>query len=559
MNWLKRGPNRRSDPLNVGLWAWCLIGLGLRLLNLAGRPAWSDEWATVMFSLGHGFRSVPLDQLISLETLLAPARLDGAGAAQVVQRLMDESTHPPLYFLLSHAWIQLWQQSGELIDLGVARSLSVLFGCLSIPAVYFFAKLATQKRVSQSGAIAQTAAALTAVAPFGVYLAQDARHYTRALLFSVVSIGCFLKAWESLAPNDSEPAPEPLGLMPVVIWVAANLLGLATHYFVGLLLLAQVMALGVRGLLLTSWNVSWKLLWKPWPPVVAAIGLTVLGSLPWAIFWVRIPSDRLTAWVRQDFSALAVLGPLVRVLGSLGSMVALPAVEQVQWGVAMSFAQFQGIASGVILLAIAPWLLSHIWHGLRRQWASFPTLLSALATLLLAELGWVLLATYGFQRDLTLGARYLFGLLPVVSLGVAIALQQVRHPRRVLAIVVALGLAGSCFVAADVAYRKPDQSRQLAQEILASYWQDYAQNDPQTAERTQLLPTRPNRVPIVMGAVYKTHEQVGEMMSLAYEWQRLGNALKLSEAHHEGLPDPQFILAQREPLHNLVTQVFRTE
>ncbi|NJM58833.1 MAG: hypothetical protein HC857_17485 [Synechococcales cyanobacterium RU_4_20] len=28
---------------------------------------------------------------------------------------------------------------------------------------------------------------------------------------------------------------------------------------------------------------------------------------------------------------------------------------------------------------------------------------------------------------------------------------------------------------------------------------------------------------IVIGAVYKTHEQVGEMMSLAYEWQRLGD------------------------------------
>ncbi|NJM57739.1 MAG: hypothetical protein HC857_10310, partial [Synechococcales cyanobacterium RU_4_20] len=395
----------RSGWLDLTLVAWCLIGLGLRWLNLASRPAWSDEWATVVFSLGHGFRSVPLDQLISLETLLAPARVGGAGLAQVVQSLMGESTHPPLYFVLSHVWIRLWQQTGSLIDLGVVRSLSVLFGCLTISLAYWLAQVSTQSK-----AIARTTAALMAVSPFGVYLAQDARHYTLALVFSILSMGCFLRAWRSLEPDEASRdggeslRARPLGWSTVVLWVTANVLGIATHYFVGLLLLAQVTALLIKGVRLGNL----RSIWRPLLPIAVAMGLTLLGSLPWAIGLSRIPGDRLTDWVHQDFSALELLGPPVRLVGTLTSMVMLPAVEQVPWGVA--------IASIAWVLGGAAWLLPQIWRGLRQQWPKFSTVLSALVAVLLAELGWILLATYGFQLGLDPGGGGdLFGVSPVVG------------------------------------------------------------------------------------------------------------------------------------------------
>ena len=572
----QKGRRPGRDGLGIGLLAWCLVGFGLRFLGLNLKPAWSDEWATLVFSLGHSFRSVPLDQLISLETLLGPAQLDGAGITQVVQSLMSESTHPPLYFVLSHGWIHLWQRMGEQVDLGVARSLSALFGIVTIPAAYVLAQVTTRSR-----AIARTAAALMAVSPFGIYLAQDARHYTLAMLFSMVSMGCFVQAWRSLH-RQSENA---LSLTTVALWVTANLLGLATHYFVGLLLLAQVTVLVGRGLWLGlrgSWlRESWwqeKRGWQKGSPIAIAIGLTLLGALPWGIFLIRIPDDSLTSWIQRDPSALGLWGPPLRLFVALGSMVVMPAVEKVPVGVA--------IATSVLVLVAVFWLGVQLWQGRQRkpqaqtglnqtpvnqtaanqtaasqtpasqmvanqaaanQVAASPihSSVSALAALLVAELAWILWATYGFGRDLSLGSRYLFGLLPVVGLLVAIVAQRSYRPRRFRRLLVLLGIMGSLFVTADVAYSKPDQSRLLVQDIQSAYQRD-GQRD---GQRNGQSPS------IVIGAVYKTHEQVSEMMSLAYEWQRMvprrGDGMGA-----ELVPDPLFVLAQRRTANQLATHAF---
>ena len=51
---------------------WTIIGGILRFTNLGAKSPWTDEFATMVFSLGNDFRSVPLNQLISLDTLLQP-------------------------------------------------------------------------------------------------------------------------------------------------------------------------------------------------------------------------------------------------------------------------------------------------------------------------------------------------------------------------------------------------------------------------------------------------------------------------------------------------------
>lgn len=543
-----------GDGLDVTLLAWCLVGFGLRFLGLNAKPAWSDEWATLVFSLGHSFRSVPLDQLISLETLLGPARLDGAGVTQVVQSLMSESTHPPLYFVLSHGWIHLWQRAGELVDLGVARSLSAFFGMVAIPAAYLLAQVTTRSR-----AIARTAAALMAVSPFGVYLAQDARHYTLAMLFGMVSIGCFVQAWRSLHQSSEHQSSETaLSLTTVALWVTANLLGLATHYFVGLLLLAQVTALVGRGLWLGlrgswlrgSWlrerrsRGSWlRGNWQNSSPIAIAIGLTLLGALPWGIFLIRIPDDSLTAWIQRDLSALELLGPPLRLLVALGSMVVMPAVEKVSVGVAIATSVL--VLVPVLGLGLQLWrrrtLHAQIGASQTAAAASIHSSVSALVALLVAELAWILWATYGFGRDLSLGSRYLFGLLPVVGLLAAMVVQRTDRPHRFRRTLVLLGMVGSLFVTADVAYSKPDQSRLLVQEIQSSYQRD-RQSDGQSSS-------------IVIGAVYKTHEQVSEMMSLAYEWQRM-EPRRVDGRGAESVPEPLFVLAQRQTANQLATHAF---
>ena len=89
------------------LFGWIVIGTGVRFINLDAKPPWSDEFATLVFSLGNSFRSVPLDKAIALDTLLQPLQpRPAASFTDVFHNLMTESTHPPVYFLLSHFWLQ---------------------------------------------------------------------------------------------------------------------------------------------------------------------------------------------------------------------------------------------------------------------------------------------------------------------------------------------------------------------------------------------------------------------------------------------------------------------
>ncbi|MBD0345448.1 MAG: glycosyltransferase family 39 protein, partial [Coleofasciculus sp. Co-bin14] len=156
------------------LLVWIAIGAVLRFTQLTGKPPWTDEFATLVFSLGNSFQPVPIDRAISLETLLQPLRLNPtAGAPTVLHHLLTEDHHPPLYFLLAHWWMQLVPTSGEYVSLWAARSLPAVFGVVSIPAAYGLGFLAFHSRL-----VAQLAAAMIAVSPYGIFLSQEARHYT---------------------------------------------------------------------------------------------------------------------------------------------------------------------------------------------------------------------------------------------------------------------------------------------------------------------------------------------------------------------------------------------
>ena len=116
-----------NDWVLLGL--WMVIGGVLRLTNLDAKPPWTDEFATMVFSLGNDFRSVPLNQVISLDRLLQPLSVNGdVGIGHVVSLLLQEDNHPPLYFVLVHLWVNLWQTAGEYVDVKVMRALPALLG-----------------------------------------------------------------------------------------------------------------------------------------------------------------------------------------------------------------------------------------------------------------------------------------------------------------------------------------------------------------------------------------------------------------------------------------------
>ena len=217
---------------------WLLIGTGLRLTQLDAKPPWTDEFSTIVFSLGNSFRTVPLDQAIALDVLLQPMQPNpNAGIADVLQHLFTETNHPPLYFVLAHWWMRLFSPDfGGLASVWAARSLSVLFGTLSIPAIYGLSWLAFRSQL-----LSQLTAAMIAVSPYGIFIAQEARHYTLLILWVIATLSCLVIATKHIQHRT------PIPVWVVVLWGCINAFGISTHYFFVLTLGTEALWLIVLG------------------------------------------------------------------------------------------------------------------------------------------------------------------------------------------------------------------------------------------------------------------------------------------------------------------------
>jgi len=56
----------------------------------------------MVFSIGNNYQIVPLNQIISLDTLLAPLQSNHqATIGDVIKLVIQEDNHPPLYFILA--------------------------------------------------------------------------------------------------------------------------------------------------------------------------------------------------------------------------------------------------------------------------------------------------------------------------------------------------------------------------------------------------------------------------------------------------------------------------
>ncbi|MBI4718939.1 MAG: glycosyltransferase family 39 protein [Planctomycetes bacterium] len=135
------------------------LGLALRLFRLDEQSLWYDEAYTLVTS------RLPMAEI--------PARL-----------VTDVDTHPPLYYLLLHAWHQVagfgaWE----------ARLLSALLGACGIAALYVLARRFVDR------ATAGFAALLMAVSQLGVMYGQEARPYALFHLLALAVAIAFVEAF----------------------------------------------------------------------------------------------------------------------------------------------------------------------------------------------------------------------------------------------------------------------------------------------------------------------------------------------------------------------------
>ncbi len=135
--------------------------------------------------------------------------------ASLILSNAGHSSHPGLYYLLLHYWLP----SGGTEVWG--RALSVLWGALTVPAIFALGTLLFNRKV------ALVASALLALAPFHVAYSQEARMYAQLAFLGVMALICFHRAVESGHPG---------------WWLATGVAATAaaaTHLFAFLLLAAM--------------------------------------------------------------------------------------------------------------------------------------------------------------------------------------------------------------------------------------------------------------------------------------------------------------------------------
>jgi uncharacterized membrane protein len=516
------------------LLVWLAIGSGLRFTHIAAKAPWNDEFTTLVFSLGNSFRTVPLDRAIATETLLMPVQLNPeASIRTVVQNLLTESTHPPIYFVLAHLWMKLFPSASNMPSFWAARSLAAIFGVASIPAMFGLGWLAFRSRL-----VGQIAAAMMAVSPFGIYLAQEFRHYTLTILWIVASLCCLVAAARAVERRIA--LPSWVGFM----WVAVNSLGIASHYLFIVTHCAE--ALVLVGLWIWNFMVRIDNSYSYWRRLYAAAIGTLAGVSIWIPIWLSVPKQELTHWV-YDFHPLNHwLLTIGRFLAWTITMVSLLPVE--------GTTQPIQIASILILSIFIIWLLPISfkglkflvrWQGTCRETQVFIAFISAAIALLLS-------ISFGLGADLSIAARYQFVYFPALLtlLGAVLAVYWNGHfeagknltdtearpspllgakGKKAVAIVWLMGFIGALTVVTNFSYQKPDRA-----DLLVPIIQRGSQSSS-----------------VLIATAHENREQIGKMMALAWEFKHLPSATDRREN------SPLFLLAHQEPSSQTAKEVLQ--
>ena len=516
---------------------WIGIGTLVRFTHLTAKPPWTDEFATLVFSLGHSFETVPSDRPIALEALMQPLQLPPADAAGVWRYLLSEDVHPPFYFVLANAWMRWFSADSGLVSLGLARSLPAWFGVASIPAMFGLSWLLLRSIV-----VCQLATAMIALSPFGVYLAQEARHYTLGILWVIASLSCLILAVRRLQRR-RVPA---IGVM--LIWIVVNGLGIATHYFFMISLTAMTIALAVFAFRqVASRRVALEqtatfrqafvnspvrssrtlLLTAPWRRIYFVMLGTAIAGAVWLPILTEVRSRDITQWIQnsQPFNWLDLINPIVQSIATWTTMLVLLPLESDQLGVA--------IAAGVVMIAFIVWAIPQLYRGLRMQWIDPQTgwIVQVIASVVLGAIALFFLASYGFRTDLTRGARYNFVYFPAVVLLLGVSLaglwdssrrqsssSRTSHKlidRSKIAVLVILlfALLSDFTIVNNLGYRK-----YYRPDVIVPWIQSRSPN------------------PALIATTHQTLVQTGEMMGLGWQFLAAANPPQFLLAHERQNP-----------------------
>ncbi len=458
---------------------------------MTSKPPWIDEFATIVFSLGNSFQVVPLNQIITTDTLLQPLQINPKfGVQEVLQKLLTEDIHPPVYFVLAHWWMSLWQGQDLIFK---ARSISAIFGIASIPSIYGLAWLSFR-----SSLIAQLAAAFMAVSPYSIFLAQEARHYTLGSLWVIASLYFLVVAVRRIQQQ------QPLPIVIAIFWFVVNALGISTHYFFSLILCGEAIVLMKYWLNPKSRITNLKLWWT----IYAAVISTIATGLFWLnLFLYNRYTGQLTQWIKDsDRNFFNFFNPIFQSLAGWITIISLLPVESSQIQVV--------IASGFVMIIFFIWAVPILIRNYKIQYAEPKNRLmtQTFTSVLLTVIALFFIITYLFGIDITRGARYNFVYFPVVILLLGVILAACWHQnisnspaffrfningKSAVTLMWVMGLLSAITVVSNLGYQKYYQP-----DLLIPIIENISENKP-----------------VLIATTYRSLAQTGEMMGIAKQIQ----------------------------------------
>lgn len=179
--------------------ALLLVGILFRFVSLDRKVYWHDEAYTSMEITGHS-RSEVVSELFTNQQATPPDLLnyqqlnpDRTMGDTIMALAREDVQHPPLYYILSRGWAQLWNSSSPL----VTRSLSAILSLLMFPLMYWLCI-----ELFDSPLTGWIAIALLAISPFHVLYAQEAREYSLWGATILLSCVALLRAMRSSNPGN---------------------------------------------------------------------------------------------------------------------------------------------------------------------------------------------------------------------------------------------------------------------------------------------------------------------------------------------------------------------
>ena len=238
------------------LFLLCASGLAVRLWHLTSKPFWFDECFSVEL-----------------------ARLNWGSFLRV---LWWREANMSLYYFLLRGWLHFGQTEFFI------RSFSALIGAVTIPAIYWLAKLLYDRRV------AIVSAGLFAFNAYNVRYSQEARSYSLFVLLATLSSGFLILCLR-------EPKRRALAG-----YIVTSILAVYAHFYALLLLAAQWLMLrwarpggADKSISASSGNLrrAWRLIALGLFPLLIFVAKTGAGPIHWIhrpgfhdllVFWQQI-------------------------------------------------------------------------------------------------------------------------------------------------------------------------------------------------------------------------------------------------------------------------------